>query len=125
MPRKKRCIGVNDSENIVKMNCNKNNLSAKWTWTIDEQMLNLKTLRCLRADKKENVGLIRQLSMERCNMNARKQKWVCRKQGTRVKNKGTPNFTLQWIKPDDSSYFQNCNQQIYSYTGNVLHARLS
>ena len=62
--------------------------------------------------------------MEQCNISSPKQKWVCterslEQQGTRVKNKGTLNFTSDWIKPNDSSYFKNCGQQIYSYRGNV------
>ena len=109
------------------MRCNKNNASVKWIWTIDEQMLNLKTLKCLRGDKvlsKNRKRTIKKFSMEQCNISSLKQKWVCterslEQQGTRVKNKGTLKFTSDWIKPNDSSYFKNCGQQIYSYRGNV------
>lgn len=125
----KKCIRVIKNETVANRKCNGNNLSFKWIWTIDEQMLNLKTLRCLkehtRTVKKRNgqIKIFKQLSMEQCNKSTSKQKWVCPYVDSQdVRNKGTGNLS-KWIKPNNLSYFQKCPQNIYTYKG-IVHPRL-
>ena len=124
MPGKKtKCIGINRKEKIANMSCKVDNLSVQWIWTTDGQMLNLKTLTCLRGDiimkgKKGKKTITKKFSLERCDFRSQKQKWACiQPNSTTVRNKGSANFTSKWINRSDDSYFQNCTPQEKSYKG--------
>lgn len=103
------------------MNCNRHDPSVKWIWTLHHgQMLNLKTLKCLKGESKK-IGRrrVKTISMEQCDSSVSKQQWECRRQGQLLKNKGARGFGLKWLVPGNDSYFQNCTENIYSYKGKV------
>ena len=124
---KQKCLGVNNKGKLANINCSVDKLSVEWIWTIDEQMLNLKALKCLRGDiivkinKKGKLKTTKEFSLERCNIKSQEQKWACTQPGSQeVKNQGSPNFTSKWINGRHASYFKNCAQHIFSYKGNAM-----
>ena len=118
LPRGNKCIGVTDDEEVVNMNCNKHDLSVKWIWTLHHgQMLNLKTLKCLKGENKKTN---KSFSVEKCDSSVLRQQWECKKKGQLLKNKEAMGFKLKWLMPGKDSYFQNCTENIYSYKGKVL-----
>ena len=123
LPRGNKCIGVTDDEKIVDMNCNKHDPSVKWIWTLDDgQMLNLKTLKCLKGESKKlkNSTFDTTFSVEQCDSSVLRQQWECRKKEQLLKNKEAMGFRLKWLMPGKDSYFQNCTENIHSYKGKVF-----
>ena len=95
LPRGNKCIGVTDDEKVVDMNCNKHDPSVKWIWTLDHgQMLNLKTLKCLKGESKKlkKSRFDTTFSVEQCDSSVLRQRWECRKERTVTEKQGSDGF---------------------------------
>lgn len=106
------------------LNCIEDDLSVRWIWTQREQMLNLKTLKCLKREKgiersPRKRQIITELSLEQCDSRSSEQEWRCNTQDGENKGDGV---TFKWVIPRNDSYFQTCNEATDTYEGNVVYA---
>ena len=58
--------------------CNEDVSTQHWIWTRDNQLMHVRTLRCLQAPQRANGGNNYYLDLKECDMNKTRQLWSCK-----------------------------------------------
>ena len=58
--------------------CNEDVSTQRWIWTQDNQLMHVRTLRCLQAEQHANGGKNYYLVLKECDTNKTRQLWSCK-----------------------------------------------
>ena len=76
-----KCITYNRSNHLTLAKCKSSDPSQKWIWTWHNQILHVKTLKCIQHGEAKpdpsSTTLYMDLDLKNCNISETKQKWKC------------------------------------------------
>ena len=75
-----KCITYNRSKHLTLAKCISNDPSQKWIWTRHNEILHVKTLKCIQHGlpyRGDDSKLYMDLYLKKCNISERAQEWEC------------------------------------------------